>query len=362
MLRSISNETSEYFVTSNGGAKDYKITGSDTDCDESIDFLSLLDMVTHVIDTGSLPDQIEFPGNPGLILGASTAPTAASIRHEHDLTPYEDIIKELRKYVAKKVRSHAATNVRRNQLGMFIQLPAINGYAPNEFHDEDPTNIKKMLPVICFVEGFLLFTDPIGPTHDDQKLKIFRELPATYDIKTEQVNMRTLYQLIAALTRKLEVNQTEDNIAFEAREKVEEEVWGRCIQAKYLLQSKFDAKIFLSTSQNTAMKRRLSHPNYIDYPEGQRLPGQMWKTYGYLENVAWKNHMDEHNWLTEGPTVSPDEECCFEKADEWKGIHILRKLDAGVEEILRWAVDAVLHSLFEGDFENFAAGADSEAS
>lgn len=81
----------------------------------------------------------------------------------------------------------------------------------------------------------------------------------------------------------------------------------------------------------------------------------MWKTYGYFEKVAWKNHTNEHSWLIDEQAEAMDEECRFDEKKEVKGVSILPKMDAGIEETLRWAVDAILHRMFEQDLADIKA-------
>lgn len=57
----------------------------------------------------------------------------------------------------------------------YISRPILQHLAdPNDITQikpKDPTDVKKILPLICFIEGFLLYTDPSGLTKDLQKAK-----------------------------------------------------------------------------------------------------------------------------------------------------------------------------------------------
>ncbi|KUJ14461.1 uncharacterized protein LY89DRAFT_686933 [Mollisia scopiformis] len=331
------NETGEYFITSDGYATtNYHVTGPDTDCDQAIDFMSMLGMITRVIGTGILPDQIEPPGDPGLLLGHDSNPTAEFIKHSHDLSSYESLIQELRIHVSKKVRHHAASNIRNNQLGKYIQSPAMNGYAHGSI---DLVDVTKMLPVICFIEGFLLFTDPTKP----------QTVAPIFDLDTEQRALHIQYQTIADLTHELAVTEPNDPFSVEAREEIEQEIWDKNLEAKTRMQAVMGLKLFLPTGKETAMERRFARSEYRDWPEGERAPGQMWKTGGYFESVAWKNFQRTHGWMARGDVVE-DEKCGFVE-EECMGVCVRPKLDAGIEETLRWAVEAVLCRLCREDVE-----------
>ncbi|KAE8444838.1 hypothetical protein EG329_014193 [Mollisiaceae sp. DMI_Dod_QoI] len=335
------DEVGQYVIISDGYAKsEVTIDGPDADCDEAIDFLTMLGMVARVVNSGELPNKIEKPGNPGEILGHPDMVQSDLIKHEFDLSSYENLIGELRALVAKKIAAYASANINNGHHNNFIRPSLSNG---NDYTEEQ-LDITSMLPVICFVEGFLLFTDPEGPSNDEQKAAIFKELPTDFDIYTEQVSLRLKYQSIADLTYEIQVTEpNHDEYSEDARSEYEEEIWGKNIEAKYLLQSKFDLKLFLPTNKTTAMARRFSRPEYIDYPAGERIPGQMWKSEGYFENVAWKHYVEEHSWLLDQREVD-DVECRFVEKD-LKGVYVRPKADAGVEETARWAVDAILHRL-----------------
>lgn len=132
-------------------------------------------------------------------------------------------------------------------------------------------------------------------------------------------------------------------------------------RSQYSLMDLFDVKLFLPTSKDIAKRRRFSRKPYIDHPSGYRLGGQYWKTEGYFENVAWPNYQRLHRWLlSDGTakgghkdlsnvghlvkaTISPEVECMYRK----KGDVYLGKLNAGVEETLRWAVEIILAKMVQ---------------
>lgn len=67
--------------------------------------------------------------------------------------------------------------------------------------------------------------------------------------------------------------------------------------SKFAMQDSYDIKLFLSATKDKSIVRRFANPEYIDHPQGSRMPGQMWKTEGFFEHVVWENHLDAHQWL-----------------------------------------------------------------
>lgn len=91
-----------------------------------------------------------------------------------------------------------------------------------------------------------------------------------------------------------------------------------------------------------AKQRRMARVEYRDYPDGLRYPGQMWKTEGYFEYVAWKNHILQHKWLIDYkgialPTV-------VDGIGEGR-VLVREPIDASVEDSLRWALKCILDEL-----------------
>jgi hypothetical protein len=171
----------------------------------------------------------------------------------------------------------------------------------------------------CFVDGFLLFNDPNtedycpgGYTGDELE-----------DLAQEKIER--FEQLTAQLHR--------GNLDLDAElEYIKGELHLQSYIAKEIMQSEFDIKLFLPTSKEACKQRRFLRRIYIDYPEGGRLPGQMWKSEGYFDSIVWKNFAEAHEWLTRDSSCSPD-------------IAIRPVEDAGMDFTVRWAVNAILVKL-----------------
>ncbi|CZR63880.1 uncharacterized protein PAC_13777 [Phialocephala subalpina] len=363
MLKSLSNDNAGHYVIMTDGidpsAREPLVTSSDADCDEAIDFITMLGMITTVINTGELPNDVPSPGPPHLILGLDDS---YPITQYHDLAPYATLIAELREVVAKNVTAHALENIKENRVGKYIQAPASGNSTPisegaidiKSNDSEDWVDIKinprinTLLPTIFFVEGFLLFSDPNGPAHDLEKMHIYTNLPSHYDLEWNQNAIREKFQSIADLTHELHHTSPQDPFSIKCQEEYEQEIWGKNIEAKYEMQGKFDMKMWLPTSKEEAFKRRFERDAYVDYPKGERHPGQMWKSEGYFDGIAWKHFEQEHAWLRdEGEkdlSKGGDAECTF-KPGIFKGVYVRPKMDASVEETVRWAVEVVLHQV-----------------
>jgi len=96
----------------------------------------------------------------------------------------------------------------------------------------------------------------------------------------------------------------------------------------------FDVKLWLGTSRDVARRRRFGRGVYCD--DGERIPGQMWKTEGYFDGVAWGNYERLNGWLLEGSENA--------KLGVVRGVHV-RGEDWGVEETVGWAVERVLEEM-----------------
>ena len=121
----------------------------------------------------------------------------------------------------------------------------------------------------CFVEGFLLFSDPVVDVEVQRK-----------DIKPAQE------------------------------------------EAKNTLMDVFDVRLFLPTAKEVAKRRRFQRATYVDQPEGTRIPGQMWKTEGYFDKVVWENYRKEHAWIlgdldAEGIDIRPGTDFNIEGTVRW---------------------------------------------
>ncbi|KAH8667484.1 hypothetical protein BGZ60DRAFT_515816 [Tricladium varicosporioides] len=105
------------------------------------------------------------------------------------------------------------------------------------------------------------------------------------------------------------------------------------------LMSLIEIPLFLPTSREAAKARRFSRNIYRDaHLGGRRLPGQMWKSEGYFEEVVWQGYRKEFGWLIDTDGDGRGE-------DSRMGVWVRGKEDAGVEESVEWAVSVILEGL-----------------
>ena len=112
---------------------------------------------------------------------------------------------------------------------------------------------------------------------------------------------------------------------------------------RHILHAALDIPIFLPTSKTVAKERRFSRKAYLDAPEGERLPGQMWKGEGYFEEVVWKDYLDEFGWILD-QLVDGKVSAKSEKVD---GVWVRTGEDVGIEKTVRWAVRTVVAAALE---------------
>jgi hypothetical protein len=185
------------------------------------------------------------------------------------------------------------------------------------------------LPALCFVEGFLLYTDSDATemAHIPSKNEV-TSIDGDPVIRYHIDNAPKVYRLLTC--------ESTDPASLQippARTSTRAE--------RDALMYNFDIKLFLPTSKDKAKARRFSRNPYIDYPLGGRLGGQHWKTEGYFDGVAWRNYEKLHAWLLSNDTDRPGDEELRGEHSKNGDVHV-RGIDAGVEDTLRWAVNVIL--------------------
>jgi hypothetical protein len=76
-------------------------------------------------------------------------------------------------------------------------------------------------------------------------------------------------------------------------------------QSESLMRS-CDAKIFLQAKKEQAKKQRFQRHEYMDPPQGTRLPSESWKREDYFERIAWPEYKSEHGWIFKNRDVETD--------------------------------------------------------
>lgn len=209
---------------------------------------------------------------------------------------------------------------------------------------KDIRDSKIIIPTLCFVEGFLLYTDP--NTADSEYAHEEHDTDLT-SYRTPSVPLQDVCNANCQ-TVNSSMSQPPDSI-YDVSPNIVREYKPSYVQKNELM-SLFDMKLFLPTSRDVTKARRFSRRPYMDYPNGGRKEGQYWKTEGYFDDVAWPNYEKFHRWLlageeelnhasyTDGETVSTEI-----RIKNWqRGDVHLREVDAGVENTLRWVVGMIL--------------------
>lgn len=320
-----------------GRTKVFTISGPDTDCDEAVNFVRMFEalanaskseipVVSKAMGTMTFESKSDTESEAGGV--ALSSPTSEQSseggaelfqkqRDIEDLAPphphinmdipalklkYADLIKQMRDNV-------------REFLGQSSSSCPID-------------SVK--LPKIQIIEAFLLFSDPstilssyANTSHISRLLRVFHSF------------LRQLEDNSAKLAQNGHIGSYFEN----ERRHIEQHIQNINSFCKRGMMEHFSCKLWLTTSEKAAKERRFSRPAYIDTKDGGlREPGQMWKTEGYFDQVAWKHHLGKHEWLV-GENEGDGELGRYEE-----GIHI-RAEDLGVEGTVRWAVGAILEEM-----------------
>lgn len=215
----------------------------------------------------------------------------------------------------------------------------------------NPKEMKSGIASLCFVEGLLLYIDP--DTEDASSIQYENDVISANENAATQYDVADTHPHVSTICRPHKPDRT-GYASFKISS-------GRTTTyaEKQALIDNFGIMLFLPTSRDVAKARRFSRKPYMDYPLGGRKEGQHWKTEGYFDGVAWPNYERLHSWLLRSDNNNPVEDE-FEGTEDakilvgdvaslesqnghWKkgDIHV-RKVDASVEDTLRWAVDVIL--------------------
>jgi hypothetical protein len=323
-----------------GRNKVFTISGPDTDCDDAVNFVRMFEalanaskseisIVSKAMGTMTFESKSDTESEAGGVALSSTTSEQSSEggaelfqkqRHIEDLAPphshinmditalklkYVDLIKQMRAKVAEFLGQSRS---------------------PSSPCHTDSVN----LPKIQIIEAFLLFSDPstiLSSDSDTSRISRLLTVFHTFLLKLEDNS--------AKLAQKGHIGEDYEN----ERTQIEQHIQAINSICKRGMMEHFSCKLWLTTSENAARERRFTRPAYIDIKDGGlREPGQMWKTEGYFEQVAWKRHLEKHEWLV------GENEGDGELGRYKEGIHV-RAEDLGVEGTVRWAVGAILEEM-----------------
>jgi hypothetical protein len=321
----------------------WRVNGPDTDCWEAIDVPALIEV--------SIPGDLNYISNASQVLGAIKKNGIAGEYHqghtgkavEAEVKRWAELVREMQQVVkqwAVKEDTITHSEITRSDLDAQIII--------------DPKARIPALPALCFVEGFLLFSDPDAT--DEQYVPYENNFDSMND------NTVTPYDVLALNIRRPKICRplTTDSSDYSSHNIAPTRI--PTLTENKALMNKFDIKIFLPTSNGVAKARRFSRKPYMDYPLGSRREGELWKTEGYFNGVVWPNYERFHRWLLTGSKDEPrdrefrviddakslaDDVASIEsRCNHWQrgDIHV-REVDAVVEDTVRWAVTVILVEL-----------------
>jgi len=263
-----SGELGAYYLKVNHSSSapgSYTFSGPDADCDGALNFDTLYHHVLDVINCTSESGQCEGTFCCGVESGERDGGFGGGFVGTFLTPDFEALgLGPLAKELREKVTK------------------ALAGY--------DYENLK-----LAIVEGFLLFQDPelLGDTTPNSNA------PPT------PLEMGQVSQALE------EISATSANT-------------GK-VDMKAALQSLMDIKLFLPVDHATAVERRFSRPEYKNLGDGDA--GNLWKTRGYFDAVAWKNYMSSYGWLI-GHGMGGDDR----RSSGWNGMgEVIKGINVGVE-------------------------------
>ncbi|PMD46787.1 hypothetical protein L207DRAFT_577632 [Hyaloscypha variabilis F] len=313
-----------------GRRKVFTVSGPDTDCDEAVNFVRMFEALKSISKDNEIEDVAENLGTMNLEhdteYGTDSedggVPLSSSISEYSEdggvpLFPKQPEIEDLAPPFPFLSIDIAALHAQHAELISSMRAKI------QEFLAEISKEIKhadyRVLPAI------------LQPPHYHPSDNGLDTTPLLTDLQT---HLRTLTSISHQLAQSSDISSP-----LEAqRTLTESKIQSLNLTCKRAMSSLFSAKLWLSTSAAAAKERRFSRQVYMDVKEGgMREPGQMWKTEGYWEQVAWRNYVKEHEWL-----VGKDGE--GEMGGVREGVYV-RAQDLGVEDTVRWAVGSVLEEL-----------------
>ncbi|KAH7386552.1 hypothetical protein BKA64DRAFT_711771 [Cadophora sp. MPI-SDFR-AT-0126] len=342
-----SNKSDASRLLEGGHRPRYQVTGPMPDCDQALDFVGLVEAITSVKTTGQLTEyEKRFPC-------------------DEDMDQYSDLIANMKEKVAGWVKEQAALNAEARFGGAVIRGPIESDGKKVVNADTHGKGKATLRPQFVFVEGFLLLADASKSKFESESSNVSKRRTSSatlYNVASEKAKitkyLKQLDDLSAELTTK---DNTDDSIEGE-RDVIEAQFWATNLKSKEYLQGLFDVKLFLNASKGEAKRRRFGRAVYRDAPEGGRMPGQMWKSEGFFEEVVWRAFEKAYEWLlleAEGDgerAQKGGESLELGTKKNKKGINFEPVQDAGVEDVVEWAVDVMLAEMGRLESEARIAG------
>ncbi|PVH78558.1 hypothetical protein DL98DRAFT_573134 [Cadophora sp. DSE1049] len=330
-----SNKSDASRLLEGGHRPRYQVTGPMPDCDQALDFVGLVEAITSVQTTGHLTEyEKRFPC-------------------DEDMDQYSDLIANLKEKVTGWVKEQAVLNAEARFGGAVVRGPIESDGKKVIGADAHGKGKETLRPQFVFVEGFLLLAD-VSKSDSSNATKRRVSSAAVYNVASEKAKITKYLKQLDDLSTELTIMDNIDDIIEGERDVIEAQFWATNLKAKEYLQGLFDVKLFLNTSKGESKRRRFQKPIYRDAPEGGRLPGQMWKSEGFFEEVVWKAFEEGYEWLLE--SESEGEKSHGLEFVTKKGVFFEPVQDAGVEDVVEWAVDVMLAEIGRLEAEARIAG------
>ncbi|KAI1210977.1 uncharacterized protein F4807DRAFT_459206 [Annulohypoxylon truncatum] len=121
-------------------------------------------------------------------------------------------------------------------------------------------------------------------------------------------------------------------------------------------QDRFDVPLFLPVDRDEVRTRRFKRERYTDAPEGARRPGELWKSGGYFEMVAWPHYERYHQHILPHLAAAYSSDEAFRQREHgrpwcamnaWErdprvnGVHVRPVAVRSLDETLLWASSVV---------------------
>jgi hypothetical protein len=253
-----------------GRTKVFTVSGPDTDCDEAVNFVRMLEALKNItkdneventtkeLGTMNLENDTEYETDSedgGVLLSSSIS------EYSEDggvpLFPKQPEVEDLAPPFPFLSIDIAALHTQHAELISSMRAKIQEFFTKTSKEIKHPGTLQ--LPKIQIIESFLLFSDPRTITPSDNGLDT---TPLLTDLQT---HLRALTSISHQLAQSSDISSP-----LEAqRTLTESKIQSLNLTCKRAISSLFSAKLWLSTSAAAAKERRFSRQVYMDVKEGE---------------------------------------------------------------------------------------------
>jgi uridine kinase len=258
------------------------------------------------------------------------------------LEKYKDFIVSMRAKIQQQLNPAVALpkSPSTEALGVFSNSPAKADQSENSTPEK---------PVICIVDGFLLYTDPKPPKMPSRRPS--KSNPTAY--WGPRISSLAHRVVSDPISRRADLHSINEDDTYEADDEITPvptpgpkpmTTRESRMEAMRLL----DIKLFLPTSKAAAKDRRFRRTAYMDPPKGRRQADQHWATEAYFETIAWVNYKKENGFLFDKGDVNKAPESatfCYRDQERDQKIMLAPKIDQPIELNVMWAVDVIISEM-----------------